>query len=243
MATLQFDATKVAPTSDRTAVPEGEYNVILASSEIAKSQNGQMIKCTFKILDGPCVGQTISNNINFQNSNETAQRIGQAELSALCHAVGVLQISDTAQLHGRPLRLKVSVREVVKEKDGVKTTNHYNDVDAILKADGSPVVAGQTAAPAASAPPAFVTQAAPAPAPAPVPAPAPAPAPVPDGKLYHVAHKGTDLTKGTPVNAAAVSAFGHPLAELHVCENAPGAQWVSGSTLQPAPVTTAPWVK
>lgn len=254
MSQIQFDATKVAPKSDRTAIPEGEYHVVLSASEITKTTNGQMIKSTLRVLDGEYAGQSISFNINHVNSNADCQRIGQETLSSVCHAVGVLQINDTAQLHGRPFRVKVSVREVVKEKDGVKTTNRYNDVDAVLMVDGSPVVAGKTAAPAAAAPPAFVTQAqaaAPAAAPAPMPAPAPAPTPTPapapaDTRLFHVGHKGVDLTKGVPVNAAGVLAFGHPLAELHVCVN--GEQtWQSGTILAPAAPAAAPtappWMK
>jgi len=175
MAAINFDARTVAPQGERVPLPEGEYNVVLTGTEIKSKpdspQNRQLV-CTYKVQDGPLVGQTLTTSIMISHENAVAQRIGQEKLSALCWVTGVIQISDSAQLHGRPLRLKITV-------DG-----KYNEVVAFMDASGRTATevskGGPAAGPAVAAPPQWAPQQ-PAPAPAPpqqYQQPAPAPAPV-----------------------------------------------------------------
>jgi len=63
--------------------------------------------------------------MNLQNSNPTAQEIAYKQLSALCHAVNVLQLQDSVQLHGLPLKVKVKVR-----KDSTGQYEDQNEVTA-----------------------------------------------------------------------------------------------------------------
>jgi hypothetical protein len=61
--------------------------------------------------------------MNIQHTNETTQRIAQAQLSALCHAVNVIKLEDTSALHYKPVRVKVTVREAdgkYQESNNVK---------------------------------------------------------------------------------------------------------------------------
>lgn len=153
MAQIQFNAALVDPQGDRTPAPAGNYLVVLKGSkvEVNKGSTGKMIACTFEVIDGELKGKTIFQNINFLHQNPVAQEIGQSKLSALCHTVGVLQIQDTQQLHGIPLRIQVSVSDDQK----------YNEIDAYQRADGQPLVKG-AAVPAGGgqqAAPAWATQA------------------------------------------------------------------------------------
>lgn len=244
MSQINFDATQVAPQSDRSAQPEGTYKVILKTSEIKPTakNDGKFIACGMQILEGPIAGRMIFFNINHLNPNPVAQQIGQERLSALCHAVNVLKISDTAQLHGRPFQIKVTVSE-----DG-----KYNEVQAFLREDGS-AITPQTAAPAGpTAAPAWAGAAAPTPAPAsPAPAPAPSPAPVPapapvapqapapaDDRKFYVAHNGQNITGSSPISADQVRALPQGLAALQICQVGNNA-WESATSLAiatPAPV-------
>lgn len=172
MAQLQFNAATVDPFGDRTPVPAGEYPVVLvqSSAEANKQNSGKMLSCQFRITEGDLAGKVIYQNINYLHNNPAAQEIGQAKLSALCHAVGVLQIVDSQQLHGIPLRIAVSV----------SSDNKYNEIDAYKRADGQPIVKG-AASPvggaAAAAPPAWAQPQQQAPANV-VPMPQQQPAPV-----------------------------------------------------------------
>lgn len=121
MAQISFDAGTVAPQQAFVPVPAGVYQTMIVDSEIkpTKSGTGQMVIFTLQIVDGQHAGRKLFARINVRNANSEAERIGQSQLSALCHAAGVLQLQDTAQLHNRVVRTKVKIR-----KD---TTGQYDD--------------------------------------------------------------------------------------------------------------------
>jgi Protein of unknown function (DUF669) len=233
MSQLNFDATKVNPAGDRTPVPKGKYKVVLKTTDVknTESNKGRFIACGATILDGPVAGKMLFWNINVQHENPVATQIGQEQLSALCYAVGVLQITDTIQLHGRPFVVDVDIQ---------KGDDRYNEIRGYFREDGSPIQAtpAQAANPAPSTPPAWAQHAQPAPAPAqPAPAAAPAPAQT-DNRTFFVCVNGQVLP-GQPIGADAVRALGHPLASIQVC--IAGEQtWQPGTILQPASPAPAP---
>ena len=112
MAQINFDATKVQPQEAFTVIPAGSYIAQIEESEIkaTKSGTGSMLKLKWKILDGQYKNRVIFGNLNIVNANPEAEKIGQRQLSALCHATGVMQLADTVQLHNRPCKIKVKVR-------------------------------------------------------------------------------------------------------------------------------------
>ena len=112
MSSLSFDATGVAPQQSLDAIPAGIYTAAVTESEVlpTKSGSGEMLRLTWDVLDGPMKGRKVFDRINISNQNPKAEEIGQRQLSTLCHAVGVLQLSDSAQLHGRPCAIRVTVR-------------------------------------------------------------------------------------------------------------------------------------
>jgi hypothetical protein len=62
-------------------------------------------------------------NLNIRHSSEDTQRIAQSQLSALCHAVNVIKLMDTAALHFKPVRINVTVREaqgIYKASNNIK---------------------------------------------------------------------------------------------------------------------------
>jgi hypothetical protein len=244
MSQISFNATQVAPsTGARQPVPGGTYSVILVSSDIkTKDQQkpkNRVLAAEAKILDGPLAGQQIPISINIGHENPTAERIGQEQLSAICHVVNVLQINDTTQLHGRPFQMKVSVEEET-DSNGKPTGKRYQRVDQYLYADGRPISGG--AAPAngaAQTPPGWVAAAgapAPVPAPAPVaavpapvpvaaPAPVPAPAPVaaaPAGVPAWMQGQAAPPPPGAPVAPPVAPVVAAPPAKLYHVANMAG---------------------
>ena len=113
MAHFSFDASTVAPQAVTGPIPAGTYLAHCIESDVAplKSGNGTGLKMTFEILDGQYKGRRIWENLNIQHTNEDTQRIAQSQLSALCHAVNVIKLEDTAALHFKPVKVKVVVRE------------------------------------------------------------------------------------------------------------------------------------
>lgn len=187
MAQLNFDASQVAPDAGFEPVPAGWYKVLIDESEMkpTKAGDGAYLHTRFNILEGPYTGRKLFARLNLRNANPTAQEIGFKQLSAIAHAVGVLQVADSTQLHNIPLQVRVKVRkdqsgEYDDQNDITSYKNINEPVGAAAAAPGG--VPGAAVPPAAAgAPPAGWTPPAnptPPPPAAPVAPAAPA-APVP----------------------------------------------------------------
>lgn len=146
MASLQFNAASVAPQQSFTPIPAGTYIAQITESEIkaTKSGTGQMLNATFEVLEGQYKGRKVFGRINIVNANPEAERIGQSQLSALCHATGVMQLQDTVQLHNRPIKIKVKIRE--------DETGKYDPSNDVTGYESSGMAATMPAAVVAPAP-------------------------------------------------------------------------------------------
>jgi len=125
----QFNAEEVTPTTGIDPVPPGEYEVMIVDSELRETSagNGQFLKLTFRILEGDHEGRFIWKNLNLVNPSEQAVEIAQRELSAICHAVGVLTPEDSQELHGIPMLARV---KVIPPKNGYDASNDIGSFKA-----------------------------------------------------------------------------------------------------------------
>lgn len=185
MAQLNFDARQVAPDAGFEPVPAGWYKVLMDESEMkpTKAGDGAYLHCRFNILEGPYTGRKLFARLNLRNANPTAQEIGFKQLSAVAHAVGVLQVADSTQLHNIPLQVRVKVRKDQSgEYDDQNDITSYKNINEQVGAQaaapgGQPAAAGAppagwTPPPAGATPPPAAALAAPAAPPAPPAAPA-----------------------------------------------------------------------
>lgn len=109
MAQFTFDATQVAPSSAPEAVPDNWYVVRITNSTFkpTSSKNGHYLEIENTILEGKFAGSKIFDRLNLDNPNPMAKEIAYRELSSYCHAIGIMQIQDTQQLHNIPFRVRV----------------------------------------------------------------------------------------------------------------------------------------
>jgi hypothetical protein len=154
MASLTFDASTVAPQASSGPVPAGTYLAQCVDSDVQplKSGNGTGLKLTFEIIDGQYKGRRIWENLNIQHSNDDTQRIAQSQLSALCHAVNVIKLQDTAALHHKPVTIKVVVREAKGEYQASNNIKGYESAGGSVPAFLAPVADAAPAAPVPKAP-------------------------------------------------------------------------------------------
>lgn len=110
---LNFNAAAIDPATTFQAVEPGWYDAKIDESEMkpTKDSSGAYLKLRFSIIGGKHNNQKIFQNLNLKNANPTAVEIAQKQLSAICHSVNVLQLQNSAQLHGIPLKIKVKVRK------------------------------------------------------------------------------------------------------------------------------------
>lgn len=146
MAQLNFDATQVAPNSGSPdPVPAGWYNVMIDESEMKPTKDGagSYLQLRFNILDGQYANRKIFDRLNLRNANATAQEIAYGNLSAICHAVGLMQVTDSQELHGKPLKIKVALRPA---KDGFDASNDVKGYKNINEQTGDATL-GETSQP------------------------------------------------------------------------------------------------
>jgi len=107
-----FNAGEIEPSLGFEIIPGGDYVAVIVESEIkaTRAGDGSYLALTFQILEGSAKGRKLWANLNLENKNPTAVNIAKAELSAICRAVGILTPKDSAELHNKPLTLKVGVK-------------------------------------------------------------------------------------------------------------------------------------
>lgn len=150
MAFVQFDASKVAPQERPAPIPAGIYLAQIVESDVGalNSGNGEAVKLTWQVVEGQFSGRKVFQRINHRHTNPQAEQIGQSQLSAVCHAAGVLQLQDTHQLHGKPCRIRVKIR---RDQSGqYDDQNEVSAVEPAGQAGGPPAMPAQapTSAPA-----------------------------------------------------------------------------------------------
>lgn len=174
MAQLNFDATNVQPsTGTGDPIPAGWYNAAIDESEMkpTKGGDGAYLTMRFNILDGQFANRKVFTLLNVKNNNAQAVEIAYKDLSAICHAVGVMQVQDSQQLHGKPLKIRVSVSPATAEyeaRNNIKAFKNINEqvgnTAPAATGGGAPWLAAPAAAPAQQ--PAWAPVAAPQAAPA-----------------------------------------------------------------------------
>ena len=133
MAQLNFDARQVDPQQSFEPIPAGWYNMMIVESEIKPTSHGQgaYLQLSLKVVDGQYAGRQVFDRLNLQNQNPVAAEIAYKRLSAYCHATGVIQVQDSQQLHGIPLKARVSVRTdstgQYDPSNEIKAVKHINE--------------------------------------------------------------------------------------------------------------------
>lgn len=112
-------------TGESELLPAGWYNGYITSLEIVdtKNKNGKFLKAVFGVISGYYKGIGITENFNIFNSNETAQRIARAELSAVGVAIGIQNSEDAEVLLRKPLKFKVKIDSFLNKDGETKFAN------------------------------------------------------------------------------------------------------------------------
>lgn len=150
MATLNFDASQVKPSTPSTPLPAGNYIVAITDSSTKPTKNGagQYLEIEMTILDGEQKGRKVWDRLCINHPNAQTVEIARANLSAICHAVGVMRPVDSVELHNLPMSVKV----ICKKDDA--TGDIRNEVRGYAKRENHPPLsASQTPTPAANSVP------------------------------------------------------------------------------------------
>ncbi len=149
MAELNFDADKTEPLGSFEPLPIGEYKVVITASDNHDTKNGtgKYLQLVYDVIEGEYLGRKLFDRLNIRNENETAQKIAQQSLSAICRATGVMHPRDSSELHDKPFVVKVGIRPAKDQFQASNTIKEYKRLDGI---DLKDVTSSSSAAPAAN---------------------------------------------------------------------------------------------
>lgn len=128
-----------SPESQFDPLPSGDYPVVIVDSEVktTKRGDGQYLELQMQVMSGPYSGRTLWSRVTLSNPNATATQIGQQQLAQLRHATGVMQLTDSQQLHNIPVQARI---EHVKADPAKNRDRDGNEVRAFKALAGAPAV-------------------------------------------------------------------------------------------------------
>jgi len=140
-------------------LPAGWYSASITAAEIkpTKAGTGEYISVRYDIIGPSHEGRVVFGTFNIRNASPKAEEIGQQQLGELMAAINLPQLSDTDQLIGSNLQIKLAIErsEQYGDKNQVKA---YKSVSGTMPSSGAssmPKSAPPLSAPAAksSSPP------------------------------------------------------------------------------------------
>lgn len=144
MAQFAFDAAShvAPPRPELGPLPAGMYPVIAVESALKDNSagTGQFLAFTLQVIDGEFSGRKLWDNLNVNHPNKTAEDIARRQLQELCLAAGVSNLTNTEQLHDRPVLANVEI----DRKD--KTRNRITGYASVSAAQGFSPAARQAPA-------------------------------------------------------------------------------------------------
>ena len=147
-----YNAEDHEPTQSFEPIPAGWYVAEITKSEekaTRKNPNNSYLELELEIMEGEFKGRRLWARLNLNNDNEKAVEIAQRELSAICHAVGVLAPKNSEQLHYK----KMAVRVTQKADQNGEMRNEVKGYRAIEGAAPAPTKPTAPTTPAKQAPP------------------------------------------------------------------------------------------
>lgn len=136
-----FSANSVAPSTPMDLLPPGEYVVQIIASEMrpTKAADGsEYLWMEMDIIQGEYTNRKLWTRLNLKNHNAATVESAYRDLSAICHATGQLEISNTEMLHYKPMVVVVKVKP---PKNGYEASNEIKGYKSM--AGGAPAQQSQ----------------------------------------------------------------------------------------------------
>ena len=132
-----FNAAETPAEMGFSPLPAGTYRAMIVESEqkANKAETGTYLMLKYQIIEGDYKDRYISSFLNLDHPKADVVRMAKGELSCVCHATGILQPTDSQQLHNIPVDLDI---KVFKDKH---TGEMQNRINKITKAGSAPVTA------------------------------------------------------------------------------------------------------
>ena len=149
-----LDTLPKGNTGNFEPLPDGWYNATITGAEVkpTKANDGKYIAAKYTITGPSHQGRVVFGNLNIKNASTKAEEIGRQQLGEIMRAIGLAKVTDTDQLIGGNLGIKLVVKTGEYAGNEIKGYRALGGVTPAAVAPFKPV--GPAAgAPAKSAPP------------------------------------------------------------------------------------------
>jgi hypothetical protein len=111
--TFDINELPIGNTNNFEPLPAGWYTCTISQAELkaTKAGNGQYIKLRYDITGPSHQGRVVFGNLNIKNANPKAEEIGRQQLGDIMRAIGLAKVTDTDQLIGGQIAIKLEVKE------------------------------------------------------------------------------------------------------------------------------------
>lgn len=139
MDEFSFDATQHEPAQDTgEPLPSGWYPTAITGTLLKKTKagTGTILEVEHTVSEGEFKGRKAWSSFNVRNPSDVAEKIAKEQLSALCHAIGVLKVRAHEQLREKRclIRLTVKTSEGYDPRNEVKAWKEYAPASSLPSA-------------------------------------------------------------------------------------------------------------
>lgn len=149
-----FDADELPQGNTYEPLPAGWYTATITAAELkpTKDGSGQYIKVRYDITGPTHQGRVVFGNLNIKNASAKAEEIGRQQLGELMRAIGLSRVTDTDQLIGGSLLIKLSVRAATEQYPAQNEVKGFKAITGSAPTFAAPAASPAAASPAAAAP-------------------------------------------------------------------------------------------
>lgn len=132
--TISVNDLPVSEAGNYDPLPAGWYtaNITGAELKVTKAGDGQYISVRYDITGPSHQGRVVFGKINVRNASPKAEEIGRQQLGDIMRAIGLAKVSDTDELIGGSLSIKLGIEEASGEYKA------RNEVKGFKALEGSP---------------------------------------------------------------------------------------------------------
>jgi hypothetical protein len=150
-----FNADDLPQGNTYEPLPAGWYTATIADAELktTKDGSGQYIKVRYDITGPTHQGRVVFGNINIRNQSVKAEEIGRQQLGELMRAIGLARVTDTDQLIGGSLQIKLDVRAATEQYAAQNEVKGFKAIAGSTPSFAAPAASTAASAPSKAAPP------------------------------------------------------------------------------------------
>jgi hypothetical protein len=115
-----FDTNRDDAATGYTIIPTGWYPAIIENAEIKDNSKGtgKILAVQYEIIGDNFSGRKMFSNFNIVNPNQKAVEIAQRELAGLGQACAIPVLTDTTELLGKMIQIRIKVVPGSKTRSG-----------------------------------------------------------------------------------------------------------------------------